>query len=93
VSDDEAWSALRDAFAGDDSATAAWSQTAPDIKARCISYVAQAESESDRQGRARNVARLAAAGPIHEVGAGLPELPGHLRGFLGAAGLEGPHGT
>jgi hypothetical protein len=89
MADEEAWAALRDAFAGHDDASAAWSQTAPDIKARCVSYVTQAESTSDRQHRAREVARLAAAGTIHEVGAGLPEVPDYLRRALG--GLQGPH--
>ena len=79
MSDDAALHALGEAFADDDAASAAWSQTAPEIKARCIAYVAAADGESERRTRARDVHRLAAAGTIHEHGPGLPELPLYLR--------------
>jgi hypothetical protein len=90
MSDDPAWAALRDAFAGNDTASAGWSQSAPDVKARCIAYVAKAADGDDRQFRARKVAGLAAAGPIHEEGAGLSEAPDYLR--HGYGGLEYPQG-
>jgi hypothetical protein len=90
MSDDQAWAALRDAFAGNDAASAGWSQSAPDIKTRCIAYVAKAADGDDRRSRARKVAGLAAAGPIQEEGTGLPEVPEHLRHGFG--GLEYPRG-
>ena len=84
MSDKEAMSALGDAFAGNDDASAGWSQTAPDIKSRCIAYVAAADGAALRVRRARDIARLAAAGPIHEGGAGEPGAPDFLRhGFGG----------
>jgi hypothetical protein len=91
MSEDEAWVALRAAFAGNDAASAAWSQTAPDIKGKCIEYVAAAGSDEDRRSRAGEVERLAAAGPIQELGVGLPGTPDHLRHGFG--GLLHPPGS
>lgn len=91
MSEDVALAALRAAFAGNDDASAAWSQSAPDIKAKCIAYVAAAGNDEDRQSRAREVERLAASGPINEEGAGLPGAPDHLRHGFG--GLLRPPGT
>ena len=91
MSDDEVLAALRAAFAEDDDASAAWSQTSPEIKARCVAYVGAASSDEDRRARALEVARLAAAGPIHEVGAGAPGAPEHLRHGFG--GLLRPPGV
>jgi hypothetical protein len=88
ATNDQAWSALREAIADNDDASAAWSQTAPEVKQRCGAYVAAAVSDVERRSRAREVATLAAAGPIQEIGAGSPEVPSHVR--LGAAGLHFP---
>ena len=90
MSGDEVMAALRAAFAADEDASAAWSQTAPEIKAKCVAYVAAAETDKDRGSRAREVARLAASGPIHELGAGVSGVPDHLRHGFG--GLEYPGG-
>lgn len=88
---DEALDALRAAFAGNDDASAAWSQTPPETKAKCITYVDEAGTDQDRQSRAREVARLAARGPIHELGPGTPDVPDYLRHGFG--GLLPPHGA
>jgi hypothetical protein len=90
MSDDEVMAALGAAFAADDGASAAWSQTAPEIKAECVAYVAAAKTDEVRTSRAREVARLAASGPIHEQSAGLPGAPDYLRHGFG--GLEYPGG-
>jgi hypothetical protein len=87
MSDDQVRAALRDAFATDDGASAAWSQTAPEIKAKCVAYAAAADTDEDRASRARDVVRLAAAGPLHVLGAGLPGAPDYLRHGFGG-GLE-----
>jgi hypothetical protein len=91
MSDDEVIAELRAAFAGNDDASAAWSETAPEIKAKCVAYVTAARTETDRRTRAREVARLAASGPIHEVGEGLPGVPDYLRHGFGGL-LQPPAG-
>jgi hypothetical protein len=89
--DDEVLAAFRAAFADDDAASAGWSQTAPEIKEKCVTYVAAAGTDEGRLSRAREVARLAAAGPIHEAGAGLPGVPDHLRHGFGGL-MQAPGG-
>jgi hypothetical protein len=79
MSDEEVVAALRAAFAGDDDASAAWSQTAPEIKARCVAYVAAAKTDEARRARASEVAQLASSGPLHELGTGPAGVPEHLR--------------
>lgn len=91
MSDADAMNALREAFAGDDDASASWAETSPEIKAKCVEYVLAAETKGDRKSRAQEVARLAAGGPIRELGAGAPGTPDHLRHGFG--GLLRPPGT
>jgi hypothetical protein len=80
--------ALAAAFATHDDASANWSQSAPEVKEKCLEYVAAGSGDAERTARAHEVLRLASAGPIHEIGPGLPQVPPGLP--YGFGGLEYP---
>ena len=89
MTDELALEALRAAFGDDDAASLGWAQTAPDIKARCVSYVGAAKDDRGRQARAREVYELARHGRIAEADTIRGWLPEHLPGAaLGIGGHE-----
>lgn len=87
MTDELALEALRAAFGDDDAASLGWAETAPDIKARCVSYVGAGKDDRGRQERAREVYDLARRGRIAEGDTVRGWLPEHLPGA--ALGLGG----